>query len=39
MMKLKLHTKWNLDELLKEICLASNQQNVTKGSRPWFEIK
>lgn len=32
--KLKLHTKWNIDEVLKGKCFASKQQNCTKGSRP-----
>lgn len=34
-----MHTKWNIDELLKGICFASKQQNSTEGSRPWFELK
>lgn len=37
--KLKLHTKWNIDEILKGICFASKQENSTKSSRPWFELK
>lgn len=37
--KLKLQAKWNINEVLKGIGFTSNQQNSTKGSRPWFELK